>query len=153
MEHFEVARVSAERTFELRRSILRPHQSIDEMALKGDQDPETAHLCVFDGEVRAIGTASVRLEAPPWVAEYDRTWRLRGMATDPTWRSRGIGTALLTAVIDHVASHGGGLLWCNARLGAVGFYGRRGMIVRGEARDELSIGPHVAMARLVDGAL
>jgi len=71
------------------------------------------------------------------------------MATAPEWRRRGVGSALLAAVIDHVATNGGGLLWCNARLGALGFYERAGFQARGDAWEEPVIGPHVAMWRFV----
>ena len=40
---------------------------------------------------------------------------------------------------------GGGLLWCNARLAAVGFYERAGMVTTGDVWEEPVIGPHIAM--------
>jgi GNAT superfamily N-acetyltransferase len=67
------------------------------------------------------------------------------MATAPEWRGTGVGSALLGAVFDHVAAGGGGLLWCNARLAAVGFYERSGMVTRGDVWEEPVIGPHIAM--------
>jgi hypothetical protein len=36
-------------------------------------------------------------------------------------------------------------LWCNARLAAVGFYERAGMVTTGEIWEEPVIGPHIAM--------
>ena len=76
-------------------------------------------------------------------------WRLRGMATAEPMRSSGVGTAVLAAVVDHVQSNGGGLLWCNARLPAVPFYERNGFTTRGESWVDPDIGPHVAMERTV----
>jgi ribosomal protein S18 acetylase RimI-like enzyme len=67
------------------------------------------------------------------------------MATEEAWRSRGIGSAVLAAVLDHVAERGGRVLWCNARLGAVAFYERAGFRRVGEEWDEPYIGPHVGM--------
>jgi GNAT superfamily N-acetyltransferase len=150
VERYEVVHTSAERTFELRQRILRPHQAIEDMAWEGDEHPDTAHLCVFGADDRVVGTASVRREAPPWEPDVFPSWRLRGMATDPAWRNRGIGTVLLTTVIDHVAYYGGGLLWCNARLGAISLYRRGGLVIRGEPWNEPLIGPHVTMERTVD---
>jgi len=83
-------------------------------------------------------------QSPPWRAELD-AWRLRGMATAPEWRGLGVGRALVGAVSDHIAAGGGGLLWCNARLAAVGFYERAGMVTTGEVWQEPLIGPHIAM--------
>ena len=54
-------------------------------------------------------------------------WRVRGMATRPDHRGSGIGTLVLAALLDHVRSQGGGLVWCTARLGALTFYERGGV--------------------------
>ena len=96
-----------------------------------------------------MGTATVRREAPPWAADAPDAWRLRGMATAEGWRGRGIGGRVLAAVVDHVASRGGGLLWCNARVPAAPFYERAGLATRGEPWTDPDIGPHVAMCRSV----
>jgi GNAT superfamily N-acetyltransferase len=120
------------------------------MALSGDDDPDTAHFCAFDGTDRLVGTGSVRREPPEWEPTSARAWRLRGMATEPDARSMGVGTAVLTAVIDHVAGAGGGLLWCHARTPAVEFYRRGGLVTRGEAWLDPVIGPHIAMSRQIE---
>jgi GNAT superfamily N-acetyltransferase len=145
----EIHRVSAEHTFALRRQVLRPHDTVDELALPGQDDVDTAHFAaVEDGNV--IGAASVRREPPPWATEPRPTsWRLRGMATADDRRRQGIGTAVIAAAVGHVARHGGGLVWCNARLGAVSLYERAGFVTRGERWDDPTIGPHIAMERFV----
>lgn len=131
-EQFLVARSSAEETAELRRAVLRPHLRIEEMALGGDQNPDTAYLCV-----RAVGRAGVvlgcvRLEpvSCPWNAELEvpgkAEWQLRAMATDPAARGTGLGRRLVQAAVGHVAAHGGDTIWCNARVSAEGFYARQG---------------------------
>ena len=150
MDHVAVVRTSPAETFELRRRVLRPHRTLAAMALAGDELPDTAHFCVIV-EDRVVGTVNVRREAPPWDANRFPAWRLRGMATDPTWRRRGIGTALLNSVLDHVASEGGGLLWCNSRLEAVDLYRRGGLETRGDQWEDPELGPHVAMSRSVAG--
>jgi len=87
---------------------------------------------------------SLMRQSPPWRPELD-AWRLRGMATAPEWRGMGVGRAMVGAVFDHVAAGGGALLWCNARLAAVGFYERAGMTTTGDVWEEPVIGPHIAM--------
>lgn len=67
------------------------------------------------------------------------------MATDPARRRAGVGRALAAAVVSHVERHGGGPLWCNARVGAVPFYLAAGFEARGEPWEEPGIGTHVAM--------
>ncbi|HVL92691.1 MAG TPA: GNAT family N-acetyltransferase [Acidimicrobiales bacterium] len=147
----KVERVPAEVTFPLRQRVLRPHQRVEDMALPGDDDPHSGHFAAIDGDGRVVGTATVRRERPPWEDGTVDAWRLRGMATEEGWRGRGVGGAALAAVLTHVAAHGGGLLWCNARLPAVPFYERAGFSVQGAPFDEPGIGPHVVMARRVDG--
>ena len=136
----------------LRHEVLRPHQRLEEVRFPEDFAPGTAHFCAQDGEGHIVCVASVWPEAPPWPAGGAPAWRLRGMATAPSWQGRGVGAAVLAAVTAHVASAGGGLLWCNARLPAVGFYERGGMTTVGEPWQEPVIGPHSAMQRFVDPA-
>jgi GNAT superfamily N-acetyltransferase len=72
------------------------------------------------------------------------------MATREDVRRAGIGGAVLGRIIDHVAGHGGGLLWCNARVPAVNLYRRAGFVEHGPVWNDPAIGPHVVMWRLVD---
>ncbi|HUC13735.1 MAG TPA: GNAT family N-acetyltransferase [Acidimicrobiales bacterium] len=128
----------------LRQAVLRPHQRPDEVRFPDDEGPGTAHFCAQDDDGQVLGVVSVMRQRPPWRPDLD-AWRLRGMATAPEWRGTGVGSALLGAVFDHVADEGGGLLWCNARLAAVGFYERSGMVTTGDVWEEPVIGPHIAM--------
>lgn len=156
-----VERVEPRLTFPLRQQVLRPHQSLEELALPDDGEPDTATFAVRDevtGEV--LTTANVRRQAaPPVVVEVaaaegggaDRpTWRLRGMATRPDLRGRGLGRRALEACVAHVAADGGGLLWCSARVPARAFYERAGFAAVGDEFDEPHIGPHVYMYRFVE---
>jgi GNAT superfamily N-acetyltransferase len=143
-----VERVGAAETLALRQRVLRPHETIEQLSLPGDDDPDTGNFVALDGD-EVVGTASVRREAPPWAPDLESSWRLRGMATAESRRSQGVGTAVLDAVVEHVHSHGGGHLWCNARTPAVAFYRRSGFLTRGESWDEPMIGPHIAMERAV----
>jgi ribosomal protein S18 acetylase RimI-like enzyme len=152
-----VSRVPVERTLALRQAVLRPTQTLDEMALPGDDDPATAAFAAIDagGEVQSV--ARVSLEAPPFPSDDlappgTPAWRLRGMATRPEARDQGIGSAVLQGCIDHVGSHSGGLLWCNARVPAVGLYRRAGFTTYGEEWVDPVIGPHIVMWRLVGSA-
>jgi GNAT superfamily N-acetyltransferase len=71
------------------------------------------------------------------------------MATEESLRGRGLGAQVLAGVLDHVRAHGGGLIWCNARVRAIPFYERAGFQTRGEPWDLPLIGPHIVMWRLV----
>ncbi len=59
--------------------------------------------------------------------------RFRKFACDPAHQGRGIGTALLKHVFDVAVSEMVcGVIWCDARLSAAGWYERRGMRRFGE---------------------
>ena len=140
-------RVDAAVTRPLRQRVLRPHETLEQLVLQGDDDPESGHFAVLeDGE--DVATGSVRRERPPWPVDGP-AWRLRGMATAEDRRSRGLGGAVLAAVIAHVRGHEGGWLWCNARLPAVPFYRRAGFVTRGDSWEDPLIGPHIAMEMFV----
>lgn len=154
-----VRRCRAEEVLPVRRLVLRPHQRLAETTFPGDSAPATAHFCAEDEGGRVVCVATVCQEEiawPPGDARPEGTvgatpWRLRGMATIPEWRGKGAGSALLAAVVNHVAGMGGGVLWCNARLSAVAFYERAGMVRIGHPWDEPVIGPHVKMWKMVSG--
>lgn len=154
-----VTEVEHSRTFRLRQQVLRPHQSLEQMSLFDDGEPDTGIFAAIEPESgEVVGTANVRRAPPPEALEkalpegtgLGQSWRLRGMATREDLRGQGIGLRVLEACIDHVARRGGGILWCNARLGARVFYGRAGFFEVGEEFDEVGIGLHVVMWRLVE---
>lgn len=142
----EVRPIDAEETRRLRHSVLRPSQAFDATAYPGDDDAATRHFGAFQGG-RLVGVASIYREDPSGDdhggALPGDGWRLRGMATAPEARGLGAGRALLSACVDYVAANGGGLLWCNARTVAAGFYTAAGFAVVGEEFDIPGIGPHV----------
>jgi ribosomal protein S18 acetylase RimI-like enzyme len=69
------------------------------------------------------------------------------MATVPSLRRAGAGRALLEHCFAHIRQHQGRLLWCNARLVALGFYQRLGFLAEGEQFEIDPIGPHYVMTR------
>ncbi len=140
-----VEQVRPEATYTLRAQVLRPGRPPIEARFPGDGERSSGHFAGYR-DARIVGVASVLAE--PEEGGPGR-WRLRGMAVDPAHRGEGVGGALLERVRDFVARSGGGLLWCNARTGARGFYEREGFIAVGDEWEEPKIGPHV---RMHDGA-
>ncbi len=143
--------VEAVATYALRQRVLRPHQSVAEVAFPGDEDSETGHFAAFDPTGQVIGVVSVLHQATPALpaAVADDSWRLRGMATAEAHRGRGLGSALLEAAWEHVVAHGATVLWCHARMTAAGFYLREGFAAIGEPWEEPRLGAHVVMWRPV----
>lgn len=153
-DELRVTRVEASATLELRNRVLRPGVPPSEVTWGGDDRPETATLAVLariDGAgERPVATVTVMPEPYPVRPDEVPAWRLRAMATDDGWRGRGVGRLALDAAIALVADAGGVLLWCNARVVALPFYGRAGFTVDGPAFDIEGIGPHHEMSRVID---
>jgi len=142
---FLVRPISAVQVRALRHALLRPFEPPEKIVYSGDDEPDTLHAGAFEGEA-FVGIASVCRE--PMAGSPDSgQWRLRGMATVPAVRGRGAGRALLTACFDHIRARGGSLLWCNARVVALGFYTHLGFVAQGEEFQIVPIGPHYVMTR------
>lgn len=136
-----VEQVRPEITYGLRQRILRPGMAPAEAFFAGDRDRSSGHFAAYVDH-RVVGVASI-LEEPE--DDGPGHWRLRGMAVEPAHRGTGVGSALLERVRDFVARSGGGLIWCNARISAQGFYERAGFVAAGAPWEEPGIGPHVRM--------
>jgi predicted GNAT family N-acyltransferase len=147
--HVDVEQVREYLVLPLRQAVLRPHQRLAEVGFEGDASG--THFAAFDAASAIVGVAS--LIGEPEDPRPGPRWRLRGMAVAPDHRGEGVGRALMDGLVDFVARTGGGALWCNARLHAVGFYQRFGFVVTGEVFEEPVIGPHVRMARGVEGVI
>lgn len=139
----DVRAIAARETWTLRQRVLRPHQRLEEMNFPGDSAPDTVHFGAFDGP-RLVGIASL-YRAPMKGYDDGRAWQLRGMATDATVRGKGFGDVLMRRCVEHVIAAGGVLLWCNARVSALGFYERHGLKTVGEPFELPGIGPHNVM--------
>ena len=124
-------------TRELRRQVLRPHQAVGD-PLPGDDVPDAIHFAIDDGSGAPLCACFVFMEDYPWLSaagsppEDRPLWHLRSVATDPAYQRTGLGTVLIQAVLDYIAGHGGGVLWCNARTPAVTFYQRLGLNFYGD---------------------
>lgn len=149
--------VEPSRTLELRHQVLRPHLTLGEVAAATDDGPDVLTYAAVDTESgQVLATGNLRREAPPEGLDAgspdDPSWRLRGMATREDLRGQGLGALVLDACIEHVATHGGGLLWCSARLGARRLYARAGFSEWGDEYEIEHIGPHIRMWRWVEPA-
>jgi GNAT superfamily N-acetyltransferase len=146
-----VVSIAAEDTWPLRRRVLRPHQEGDAVVLGGDDDPRAAHLGARDASGTIVGIATISPQACPWAPDRAGAWRLRGMATADEQRGRGVGALVLGAALRHARERGASLVWCNARVGALVFYGRAGFVAAGERYVDPLLGPHVPMQLDLEG--
>lgn len=131
----------------LRQAVLRPHQSLEELAASEPADPLALAAGVRDedGALVAVGFVHPDPDAEPG----DAAWRVRGMATAPEARGRGAGTALLAVLLAHADAHGATRVWCNARTPALTLYERAGFTATSGVFELPPMGPHVVMERTV----
>lgn len=127
----------------LRHAELRAGLPIDTARFRGDEATTTMHYGAFlDDDQINIGCVSFVLN--PW--DGQDAYQLRGMATRADLARRGIGSALmLFAQRDLASSTDIRVLWCNARVPAVGFYESHGWTVVSDPFDIPTAGPHVRM--------
>ena len=120
----------------LRRDVLRPYMTVDELATT---EPGSAvAFGVFEAdELVAVGL--VGPEGEPG------DWRIRGMATAAHARGRGAGTKVLQALVQHAIDNGATRLWCNARTPARSLYERAGFVATSDEFETPRIGPHYRM--------
>jgi GNAT superfamily N-acetyltransferase len=133
---FVVVPVTLEQTRPLRREVLRPHQSLEEVAA-GEPEGAFAVGAFAEGELVAVGF--VVPDGQPG------DWRIRGMATVAAMRGRGAGGAVLAALIAHASAAGALRIWCYGRSPARSLYERAGMRAASEEFDLPQIGPHFVM--------
>jgi predicted GNAT family N-acyltransferase len=138
-----VDEVPAEATYALRGAVLRPNGG--EIIWAGDEDAATFHLAARTPDGRIVGVVRFSPAACPWRPEARSPWQLRGMATDSTVRGAGAGRALVSEGVARVTARGADLVWCDARVAAVGFYERTGFTVVTGPYDKPGIGPHLGM--------
>ncbi|MDQ1662558.1 MAG: hypothetical protein QOJ68_2538 [Blastococcus sp.] len=133
----------AETTYPLWRDVLREGRPVARL-----EDPAgTFHLAARTADGRLVGVVRFSPAPCPW-QEAGAPWQLRGMATDPAVRGAGAGRALVAEGLARVAALGGDLVWCDARIGAVGFYERMGFAVVTEQFDKPEGGLHRGMVAL-----
>lgn len=130
----------------LRQEELRPGLPPEDARFDGDDEPATRHVGAFLDETRE-NVACASFMARPW--QGDPAYQLRGMATRAELVRRGLGTALLRFAEPLLRTSGTRLLWCNARVGALGFYERLGWTVTSEEFDIPGVGPHRRLVRRV----
>lgn len=135
--------ISASETHQLRHQVLRPHQTLADCVYAHDEDADTFHVGSFDGE-KLVSIGSFYTQKSDLFLE-EQQYQLRGMATDPEYRGKGAGAALILFSIQELQKRDCSLLWCNARLVAVGFYEKLGFSIIGEEFDIPTIGPHYVM--------
>jgi len=143
---FAVRRIPVESTRPLRRAVLRPHQSLAEVA--ASEPAEAVAFGAFEGDA-LVAVGLVGPEGRDGEEGVEESWRIRGMATEQAARGRGAGRAILAALVAYATEQGAQRIWCQARVDARGLYGAQGFRAVSEVFELSQIGPHLTMERRV----
>lgn len=160
---FTIVSIAAADTHDLRRRVLRNGDPAGVVIWPRDDEPATTHYGAKDqaGRIMAIGTIYAQ-PLPDNVTDSAlahgippaHQFQFRGMASDAAVRGSGAGRAVLAALFAHAQRQTPALLWCNARVAAIGFYEKSGMRIISDRFDIAGVGPHHVMAvRLVEVTL
>lgn len=110
-----IEQIRPELTWRLRQEVLYPAQKLYEMEL--DEDQEGIHFGAFTDN-KLVGIISL--------FQTDKSFQFRKLAVLTEYQKMGIGNALLQRVEEFAESESGTVIWCNARLSAIGFYMKAG---------------------------
>jgi phosphoribosylformimino-5-aminoimidazole carboxamide ribotide isomerase len=116
-----IEQIRPELTWHLRQKVLYPAQKLQEMEM--DEDQHGIHFGAFTDN-QLVGVVSLFRKGDEF--------QFRKFAVEPSFQGKGIGNALLTYITDFTIAEGGGRIWCNARLSAIGFYDKNGFSHTGQ---------------------
>ncbi len=120
----------------LRGQVLRANQPPEAAFYPDDFDETTYHIGAIENSTgRVVGIATLL---------PSKGIQLRGMAVAPDWQKTGMGRLVL-AYAYQVARERNLLLWCNARVSAMGFYKKENWLEEGDEFDVPNVGPHYVM--------
>lgn len=110
-----IEQIRPELTWRLRQQVLYPAQKLYEMEL--DEDNDGVHFGAFTDD-NLVGIISL--------FQQGTSFQFRKLAVLPDFQKMGIGNQLLNQVEEFTQNESGTLIWCNARVTAIGFYLKAG---------------------------
>ena len=139
----EVRKIEPEMTFNLRHTVLRPNQSVEDSKYDADHEDYAFHVGAFHQE-KLISVASFIIDKHPDFP-IERQYRLRQMATLEEFRKLGAGRAIVNYAENLLKEQGIFFLWCKGRTNVQDYYSKLGFHAHGEVFDYPPIGPHIVM--------
>ena len=143
-----IKQITAEQTKPLRKLILRPDLSMEELTYDGDLDESSAHFGFIE-EDAVKGIATLYNSPSPALDQSLNMYRLRGMAVEESLRGKNAGRKLIDACVDFVSRNKGDVIWCDARISAKGFYEKLGFVATGKIYHVKGAGDHYLMYRMI----
>lgn len=143
----KVLRINTRDTYAIRQQMLRPGRPQSECLFAGDDEDQTFHLGAFVDN-KLVSVASFYFDRHPDI-DSPYQYRLRGMATLPDFQGQGLSGELLKMAFPIIKQNQCEILWCNARVSALGFYQKVGFEKLSEEFDIPTVGPHVLMMKKI----
>lgn len=117
----KVLRINAADTYPIRQQVLIPDHDLQKSKFEFDDDEDISfHLGAFF-ESQLVSVASFYYDRNTLFPDLHQ-YQLRGMATLPEFQGQGLSSELLSMAFPIIKQNFCTLLWCNARVTAVGFY-------------------------------
>ena len=142
-EMVEIRKIEPELTYNIRHTVLRPHQTIEDCKYDSDHEDYTFHIGGFY-QGKLISVASFIVDKNPDFS-FERQYRLRQMATLKEFRKLGAGRSVVNYAENLIKEQGVDFLWCKGRTTVQGFYSSMGFKEFGEVFEYPPIGPHIVM--------
>ena len=141
----KVLRINAADTYPIRQQVLIPDHDPKKAKFESDDDEDISfHLGAFH-ESQLVSVASFYYDRN-MIFPDQHQYQLRGMATLQDFQRLGLSSELLNMAFPIIKQNFCSLLWCNARVTAIGFYQKVGFKIQDETPFEIEgIGPHVLM--------
>ncbi|MFN0033083.1 MAG: GNAT family N-acetyltransferase [Flavobacteriales bacterium] len=128
----------------LRHLVLWPHIADEkDCVIDLDHNEGAIHLGTFDSGL-LVSIGSLFQQSTPKLNTSNQ-YRLRAMATHPDYRGKHCGALLISEAIQLLKQKNVQVLWCDARLNAIGFYTSMGFQLLDEPYEVPCIGPHKFM--------
>lgn len=139
----EVRIIEPEMTYNLRHTVLRPNQPVEDSKYDADREDYAFHVGAFyQGKLISIASFIVD-EHPDFPIE--KQYRLRQMATLEEFRKLGAGRAIVNYAEHLLKEQGVFFLWCKGRTKVQDYYSKLGFNAHGEVFDYPPNGPHIVM--------
>lgn len=116
-----IEQIRPELTWKLRQQVLYPAETVSQM--KMDEDDNGYHFAAFHNNY---------IVAVVSLFPNGDDFQFRKFAVEEHMQGKGLGKQLLTYIEDFAIAEGAKRIWCNARISALGFYGKLGYSQTGE---------------------
>ena len=137
----EIKKIKADEAFPIRKEVLRKNIPLP-YKFEGDLNDATFHLGAFCNNKLIAVSTFMQVENKNFTGKQ---YQLRGMATLANYQGIGVGKLMMLKAFEILAKLNSDILWCNARIVAVPFYEKLGLIKFGKEFTIDFVGKHFVM--------